>query len=172
MPWCEVWDCTRSLLKALQPFLFMFSSLWTSSYSSAGEFDFSIELTEAIDGLCAFYSTASLKSFKLNKITGDVLCTMNISGGFLSHLKIVDRWMIAVADVDCDVSAISGQLNGIIYQREGIMTGKWCMSKQLLWCQSNLSWSVPGEGYRVNEWVTSALLLASFSSKGFLSSFN
>lgn len=88
-------------------------------------------------------------------------------GVFLSHLEIVDWWVITVADVNCDVNAISGPLNGIIYQRQGVMTGKWCMSKQPLWCQSNFSWSVPGKGHRVNEWVTPVLLLASFSSKGY-----
>lgn len=171
MPWCEVWDCTRSVLKALQPFPFMFFSLWTSSYSSAREFDFSIELTATIGGLCACYSTVSSKSFKLNKITGDVLCTMNNFWGLLSHLKIGDRWMITVADVICDVNTISSPLNGIIYHRESVMTGKWCMSKKLLWCQANFSWSVPGKGFRVNERVTSVLSLASFTNTGFLSSF-
>lgn len=32
--------------------------------------------------------------------------------------------MITVADVTRDVNAISGPLNGIIHQRESIMTGK------------------------------------------------
>lgn len=40
--------------------------------------------------------------------------------------------MIAVADVNGDINAISGPLNGIIYQREDVMTGKQCMSKQAL----------------------------------------
>jgi len=44
--------------------------------------------------------------------------------GFPSELKIVERQMIIVADVTCDANVISGPLNGIIHQRESIMTGK------------------------------------------------
>lgn len=50
--------------------------------------------------------------------------TLKLFFGFPSQLKIVDRQIITVADVTCDISAISGRLNGIIHHRESIMTGK------------------------------------------------
>lgn len=109
--------------------------------------------------MCMLFHCRLKSILKLNEITGDASCNIKTFFGFPSQLKIVDRQIITVADVTCDISAISGLLNGIIHHRESIMTGKWCKSKQPLWCQSIFSYFVPGKGYCGNEWVTSVLSL-------------
>lgn len=109
--------------------------------------------------MCMLFHCLLKNILKLKEMTGDASWNIKTFFGFPSKLKIVDRQIITVADVTCDVSAISGPFNGVIHQRQSIMTGKWCISKQPLWCQSNFSCFIPCKNYCGNEWVTSVLSL-------------
>lgn len=130
--WCELWVCRSSVLKAFQAFPFRLAVCELPPTVQPKNLISPLSWQKLF--LCVLFHCLFEEELEVEGNNWWCFVQHEHFFGFPSQLKIVGRQMITAVNVTCDVNTISGPLNGIIHQRESIMTGKWCISKQHLWC--------------------------------------